>query len=597
MGEPKLHNFTITVKDKNQYYIYKKKIGLREVSSEYHAEKDKNGALIKDRKVYKINGKKILIKGAGWNPDLFLRQNPEIYYKHINYVRDMELNTIRLEGNSEGDEFYDYCDELGILIITGWCCCDSWQRWDDWTKNEVKIGNESVISQIRKLSRHPSVIIFILGSDKAPSNGIEPQWREIFAKEKWPNEILSSAHVEKNEDQITGVKMTGPYSWVAPHYFYVEELKTNINGGAWGFMTEGGPGENPLRKGSIEKVYNKKNMYNYTSESWNYHCGRPQTEFANLSFFLTPLEARYGKIKDFEDFERKSCATVYESHKAMFEAYSSNKYNSTGVIQWMLNNAFPSNIWHLYDYYFVPSPAYFSTKKSGERIHPIYNYADYCIYLVNNYYEDFNSNFTLNVSVFTLKDKILYNKTYKIQSLKADAVKNVDKLKIDYDDVYFIHFDYSFDYNKENYFYTNTYWVKKKMDEMDYSKRTFYNIKVTKYADFTSMQDLAETDVSAKVLEKNNGDGENKKNRYKFRILNEGDAFALLLEMKLFSVDKETDEKELITPIFWNDNYFSLKKGQSFDVIAEYDSRKSDDLLLEIIGWNCYYELNFKADN
>ena len=96
------------------------------------------------------------------------------------------------------------------------------------------------------------------------------------------------------------------------------------------------------------------------------------------------------------------------------------------------------------------------------------------------------------------------------------------------------------------------------MDEMDYTKRTFYNIKVTKYADFTSMQDLAETDVSAKIIEKNNGDGKNKKNLYKFRILNEGDAFALLLEMKLYSVDKETDEKELITPIFWNDNYFSL---------------------------------------
>jgi len=25
----------------------------------------------------------------------------------------------------------------------------------------------------------------------------------------------------------------------------------------------------------------------------------------------------------------------------MFEAYTRNKYNSTGVIQWMLNNAWP----------------------------------------------------------------------------------------------------------------------------------------------------------------------------------------------------------------------------------------------------------------
>ncbi len=41
----------------------------------------------------------------------------------------------------------------------------------------------------------------------------------------------------------------------------------------------------------------------------------------------------------------------YDSERAMFEAYSKNKYVSTGVIQWMLNNAWPSMIWHLYDYY------------------------------------------------------------------------------------------------------------------------------------------------------------------------------------------------------------------------------------------------------
>ena len=29
--------------------------------------------------------------------------------------------------------------------------------------------------------------------------------------------------------------------------------------------------------------------------------------------------------------------------RAMYEAYSRNKYTSTGVIQWMLNNAWPSD--------------------------------------------------------------------------------------------------------------------------------------------------------------------------------------------------------------------------------------------------------------
>ena len=44
----------------------------------------------------------------------------------------------------------------------------------------------------------------------------------------------------------------------------------------------------------------------------------------------------------------------YEGERAMFESYTRNKYASTGVVQWMLNNAWPSLIWHLYDYYLTP---------------------------------------------------------------------------------------------------------------------------------------------------------------------------------------------------------------------------------------------------
>ena len=122
MGEPKLHNLTIKIINERKAYIYKRKIGLRQVTSELD-EKEK-------KRVYKINNKKILLKGAGWTPDLFLRQSPENYWSHISYLRDMELNVIRLEGKSEGEEFYNYCDKLGILVIPGWNCADAWQRWE-----------------------------------------------------------------------------------------------------------------------------------------------------------------------------------------------------------------------------------------------------------------------------------------------------------------------------------------------------------------------------------------------------------------------------------------------------------------------------------
>ena len=585
MGEPKLHDFTVKVINNNKYYIYKRKVGLRQVDNEFDT--------VEVRKVYKINGKKILLKGAGWCPDLFLRQSPQNYIDHINYVRDMELNVIRLEGKSEGEEFYDYCDKMGILLISGWCCCDSWQRWEDWSIQEEKIGNQSVISEIRKLSPHPSVIIFILGSDKAPKNGIEEKWREILVREKWPNEILSSAHVEK--DVPTGVKMTGPYSWVPPHYFYVEEGKNNKQGGAWGFMTEGGPGENPLRKGSYEKVFNKDNLFNYKGESWNYHCGKERAEFSNLDKFIKPTSERYGNMKDFDDFQRKSSASVYEGHRAMFEAYSCNKYNATGVIQWMLNNAWPSNIWHLYDYFFAPTPAYFAAKKAGERIHALYNYEDSYNYLLNNFYNDFKNDFNLNVFIINASNgnEILFKENYTYKYIKGDEVIKLDKLKNDYNNTFFIHFEYSYDYNKEYYFYTNTYWLNKEMDTINFKNRTFYNVEITKYTDFSLLQYLPQTNIITKVINKIIIDnGKNKRIKYIFNIENAGKTIALLLELKVYEINKEKNENELITPIFWNDNYFSLRAGTSYNVTAEFIYKNSNDLLLEIIGWNSELTIN-----
>ena len=72
----------------------------------------------------------------------------------------------------------------------------------------------------------------------------------------------------------------------------------------------------------------------------------------------------------------------------MYEAYSRNKYQATGVIQWMLNNAWPSMIWHLYDYYLRPAGGYFGAKRAMEALHPIYGYDDHSIWVVSSQYED-----------------------------------------------------------------------------------------------------------------------------------------------------------------------------------------------------------------
>ena len=58
----------------------------------------------------------------------------------MRYVRDMGLNTIRLEGKLETDEFFDLADREGLLVMAGWCCCDQWELWDKWTADNYTVG-------------------------------------------------------------------------------------------------------------------------------------------------------------------------------------------------------------------------------------------------------------------------------------------------------------------------------------------------------------------------------------------------------------------------------------------------------------------------
>src|SRR5207247_1755643 len=119
---------------------------------------------------------------------------------------------------------------------------------------------------------------------------------------------------------------------------------------------------------------------------WNFHAGGG--EFKNVEKFTHALEARYGKATGLDDYTRKAQALTYEAQRAMFEGYARNKYTSTGVIQWMLNNAWPSIIWHLYDYYMRPGGGYFGAKKALEPLHPVYGYDDHSVWVVSSQYED-----------------------------------------------------------------------------------------------------------------------------------------------------------------------------------------------------------------
>ncbi len=218
------------------------RFGIREVTSEL---------LATDRRAFVVNGKKILIRGGGWSPDMLLRENSQRLHDEFRYVQDMGLNTIRLEGKLETEEFLDLADQQGILIMAGWCCCDHWEHWSKWSPQDYDIAKNSLQDQIYRLRSHPSLVMWLNGSDNPPPPDVEQTYLNVEKQLRWPNPVVSSATAKPAEvSGDSGVKMTGPYEYVAPGYWLQDSDNPNRTtkcnqggcGGAYGFNTETSPG-------------------------------------------------------------------------------------------------------------------------------------------------------------------------------------------------------------------------------------------------------------------------------------------------------------------------------------------------------------------
>ena len=229
--------------------------------------------------------------------------------------------------------------------MPGWCCCDIWEMWDKWDAEDRRIAPQSLRDQLLRLRNHPSVFVWLNGSDKPPIADVETTYLNIEKHLNWDRPTVSSAaEPDGPVSGPSGVKMRGPYEYVPPMYW----LHDTKLGGAYGFATEIGPGPAVPPVESMEAMLPKEDLWPI-GPAWNFHAGGG--EFKNVDYFTKTLEARYGKAADLRDYTRKAQAMTYEAERAMFEGYGRNKYKSTGVIQWMLNNAWPSIIWHLYDWY------------------------------------------------------------------------------------------------------------------------------------------------------------------------------------------------------------------------------------------------------
>jgi len=559
------------------------RFGVRQITSKLDQQ---------NHRVFQINGKNILIRGAGYSFDLLLRSSPEKQLEQLRYVRDLHLNALRMEGKLEDDHFFDLADEMGILMMPGWCCCDQWENWPKWDMEDEHIAAQSLRDQIRRLERHPSILVWLYGSDFAPPPKVEKMYLEILRESDWPNPAIASAGGRTTTIGPTGVKMTGPYEYVAPSFWYVDHR----HGGAFGFNTETSPGPAIPPIESLRRMLPPDHLWPIDSV-WEYHAGGMSR---TLNVFTEALNKRYGPSQSAEEYSRKAQMQAYEAHRAMMEAYGRNKYTSTGIIQWMLNNAWPSMIWHLYDWYLRPGGSYFGLKKACEPMHVQYSYDDRSIVVVNSFYESF-PHVKVMAKIFNLDMKEKFSRQAELDlapdsSTRVFILPDIPGLTT----TYFINLTLE---SAGKVMSRNFYWLSTNPETIDFAREQEdtsgqYDISTwapTKsFADYTALNRLPQVDLQVTARTQSQG----KESSTTVTLRNPQRTLAFGIRLKLdramsdhVSADAPTDAE--ILPVLWQDNYFELLPGETRQITATYRTIDAGKVspAVEVEGWNVRHQL------
>ena len=362
--------------------------------------------------------------------------------------------------------------------------------------------------------------------------------------------------------------MTGPYEYVAPSYWLLDKER----GGAHGFNTETGPGPAVPPVDSLRRMLPEDHLWPIDSW-WNFHAGGGP--FKDIKVFTDGAErALRDRREPRADYAQKAQVMAYEGHRAMFEAFGRNKYTSTGVIQWMLNNAWPSMIWHLYDYYLRPGGSYFGAKKACEPLHVQYSYDDGSIVVVNSYYRAFPG-MKVTAKVYNLDMTEKFSRQAPLDAGPDTSIRlfSIPEL-VGLTPAYFVWL--ALDDAAGKRVSSNFYWLSTKPDVLNWEKSDWYHTPTKSFADFTSLKSLPAVALELAAFSQNAFT--------RVTVRNPTRSLAFFVHLKL---TKGAGGEEIL-PVLWQDNYFPLLPDEKREITARYpaaDLGKSKSAVA-VNGWN-----------
>ena len=490
-----------------------------------------------------VNGRRFIGFGGNWGfPEHLLNYRAREFDAAVKYHADMNFTMIRNWVGMTGQRaFYEACDRHGIMVWQDFWLANPWDGPDPLDPDRFNAVAEEYVRRIRN---HPSIGLYV-----GRNEGYPPEVIDSFLKEMIVREHPGMCYIPHSATD--GVSGGGPYNALKPaQYFHVRGRdKFHSEMGMPAVMNY----ENLVRamgEDALEPV-NTMAHPNAMYGLHDYTLGRLASSAQQAESFNELLAQAFGEPADAKQFAELAQWINYDGYRAMFE--SRGQYRR-GLLLWMSHPAWPSMVWQTYDYYFEPIGAYFGCKKACEPLHIQLNQLTREVEVVN-YHAGDRAGLTAKVSVLDMGGKALDGFTGQLD-LPEDSTAVVGKLPVPED-------------------VTPVYYVKLELsDAAGHPLSTNFYVQGKEEGNLQALNGLGKASVKASF---------SGKGPWKVKLTNNGDVPALMLRLKL--VSKSTGE--MVLPVLYDDNYFSLMPGETREIGIE---AAPEDLCgkagLEISGFN-----------
>jgi exo-1,4-beta-D-glucosaminidase len=562
-------------------------------------------------RAFKINGVPIVIRGGGFSPNIFLHYSAADIAKQIALMKNMDVNTIRLEGHIMPPGFFEQMDRAGLLVNAGYQCCDAWELQSSGltTGADFKIMQNSALTIGQNLRNHPSVFSF-QWSDLPPTARQESVSLAAFSRADFTDPIISSA--EYNSSPRLGVsgEKEGPYDWVPPSYWYDtthfdtnDSTQTNA-GGSWGYDSEQSAGDTVPTLDSLRRFMSAGELSNLwrNPKSNQYHLNyEPQCQigysFGTLCHFDAALSRRYGPWSSVAGYVEEAQAQDYENTRAQFEAFIDHATNtplpSTGTIYWQMNKGWPSLLWNLYGSDGDQAGSYFGVQEANRPLHALYALDNGTVTL-DNLGNTSVSGLSVESKVYSLAGAVLDDQTASgITLVSQQVLTKVLTPKVPTGKPVRVYFVELLLKRGGTLVDRNVYWLSTQPDVVNWAK-TLGNPQgvLSQYANLRALRTLPQSSISATAATTNQSGPGGADRSTTVTITNTFSstvAFLLRADVRRGTASGQelSGDSELQSSI-WQGNDITLFPGESQTLTVTWNSAdlRGAAPVISVSGWN-----------